>query len=228
MPRCILASDQKQACARGAFARYFIFYDSQTALDSFFEQFFSPNLLQKVYARENVPPTKSELDFSKRIRLPPVVRITSPTAGYEPNSDISRIVVQATDKGGGVSDIGLYQNGKLLNEVSRQLVQDSKSSILVFEVTLLPGVNVFRATAFNTDRTEAIPHEIKIERKAIVASANLYILAVGINVYTNARYNLNYGKPQAFADAIDLRGKRIFKRIKKRVIFDSGATQRFV
>ena len=93
-------------------------------------------------------------------------------------------------------------------------------------MNLLPGVNTFRATAFNTDRTEATPDEIKIELKAVEASANLYILAVGLNEYKNTRYNLNYGNAdaQAFADAVEKRGKSIFKEISKKVIFDGDAS----
>lgn len=196
-------------------------------LDSFFEQFFTPNLLQKVYAGEKLPPIKSRIDFSKRIRLPPLVRITSPTPGSESNSDMARITVEATDQGGGAEDIRLFHNGKRLDEATRQLTQDAKSNTRTFEVSLLPGINTFRATAFNNDRTEAIPDEIKIELKRVEASANLYILAVGLNEYKNTRYNLNYGNAdaKAFADAVEAKGKNIFKEIKKKVLFDAEASQ---
>ena len=81
-------------------------------LDSFFEQFYSPKLLQKVYARQTLPLTISRVDFSKRIKLPPLVRITSPKPGTASNSDTAQIVVEATDQGGGIEDIRLFQNGK--------------------------------------------------------------------------------------------------------------------
>ncbi len=195
-------------------------------LDSFFEQFFTPNLLQKVYARETLPTITSKVDFSKRIKLPPVVRITSSTPGAEPNTDAARIVVEAKDQGGGVEDIRLYQNGKLIGDATRQLAQDTTARTRTFEVSLLPGVNTFRATAFNTDRTEATPDEIKIELKALEATANLYILAVGLNKYKNENYDLNYGRPdaQAFADAVEQHGHGIFKQITKKVLFDVDAT----
>ena len=94
-------------------------------------------------------------------------------------------------------------------------------------MSLLSGMNTFRATAFNKDRTEAVPDEIKIELKAAEPTANLYILAIGLNEYKNANYNLNYGKAdaQAFADTVEKHGKGIFKEISKTVIFDAAATQ---
>jgi len=114
----------------------------------------------------------------------------------------------------------------LLDETTRQLTRDKGAKTRGFAVNLVPGVNTFRATAFNTDRTEAQPDEIKIELKAMEATANLYILSVGLNEYKNSDYNLNYGKAdaQAFADVVEARGKNIFKEIKKKVIFDSEAT----
>jgi len=196
-------------------------------LDSFFEQFYSPKLLQKVYARQTLPPTTSRVDFSKRIKLPPLVRIASPKPGTASNSDTAQIVVEAMDQGGGIEDIRLFQNGKLVSEDTRQLTREITARSQTFEVTLLPGVNTFRATAFNNDRTESTPDEIKIELKAVEASSNLYILAIGLNEYKNTRYNLNYGRAdaQAFADTVEQRGRGIFKEIKKRTIFDADATR---
>ncbi len=201
-------------------------------LDSFFEKFYTPNLLATVYAREARPANTVQVntpkvDFSKPIKLPPVVRITAPKPGATSESDSTRIVVEATDQGGGVEDIRLYQNGKLISDDTRQLERDRAAKTKTFDVTLLPGVNTFRATAFNTDRTEATPDEIKIELKALEASSNLYILAIGLNEYKNTRYNLNYGHvdAQAVADAVEQHGRGIFKQINKRVIFDADATR---
>ena len=201
-------------------------------LDSFFEKFYTPNLLATVYAREtpqvSIPEVNTpKVDFSRPIKLPPVVRITSPKPGTTSNSDSAQIVVEATDQGGGVEDIRLYQNGKLVSDDTRQLTRDTSATNKTFDVTLLPGVNTFRATAFNIDRTEATPDEIKIELKAVEASSNLYILAIGLNEYKNTRYNLNYGHAdaQAVADAIEQHGRGIFKQINKRIIFDADATR---
>lgn len=196
-------------------------------LDSFFEKFFTPKLLQQVYAREAAQASTANVDFSKRIKLPPLVRITSPKPGATSASDAAQIIVEATDQGGGVEDIRLYQNGKLISDDTRQLTRAPGAKNKTFDVTLLPGINTFRATAFNTDRTEAAPDEIKIELKAAEASSNLYILAIGLNEYKNTRYNLNYGRAdaQAVADAVEQRGHGIFKQINKRVIFDADATR---
>ncbi|MBC7931421.1 MAG: PD40 domain-containing protein [Rubrivivax sp.] len=217
-------------------------------LDSFFEQFYTPKLFAQATSRVSAQTTPSLLDFSKMIRLPPLVKIISPAAG-EPlkangaasakarglnmdaiNDSQTTITVEATDQGGGVDEIRLYQNGKLVSEETRGLkLADAAGEKVTksYRVPLVPGVNEFRATAFNTDRTESNPAEIKIEVKAAEASANLYILAVGLNEYKNAKYNLNYGRTdaQAFADEVERKGRGIFRQVSKQVILDAGATR---
>ncbi len=200
-------------------------------IGQFFEKFYHPKLLAQVLTPQGVqPPTPGAVNtvsITKELKRPPLVRITSPKPGPASNSDTAQIVVVANDQGGGVEDIRLFQNGKLVSDDTRQLTQVTAAKSRTFEVTLLPGVNTFRATAFNTDRTEATPDEIKIELKAVEASSNLYILAIGLNEYKNTRYNLNYGRAdaQAFADAVEQHGKGIFKQITKKVVFDAGATR---
>jgi WD40 repeat protein len=130
-------------------------------LDSLFDKFYSPNLIPRVISNQANQPVTSDLDISKGIKSPPLVRISSPKAGASFSSDVVDIDVAATDQGGGVDEIRLYQNGKLVSDDTRQLVQGGATGTnKTFNVTLVPGTNTFRATAFNKDRTEANPVEI--------------------------------------------------------------------
>ncbi len=194
-------------------------------IDAFFEQFYTPKLLARVISGESVLAQRTTFDF-KSATLPPLVRITSPKAGESFATDAIQISVEATDQGGGVDEIRLYQNGKLVSDDTRQLSRTSANN-KAFNVTLLPGVNVFRSTAFNKERTESNPAEIRIELRSVEAASDLYILAIGLNEYKNTRYNLNYGRAdaQAFADAVEQRGRGIFKQINKHLIFDADATR---
>ncbi|HVS83905.1 MAG TPA: caspase family protein, partial [Pyrinomonadaceae bacterium] len=200
-------------------------------IGQFFEKFYHPKLLAQVLTPEGVqPPTanvRNPVNITKELKRPPLVSITSPNTGASFNTDTVQINVEATDQGGGVEDVRLYQNGKLVSDETRQLTRETTAKTKTFDVTLLPGLNTFRATAFNKDRTESNPAEIKIELRAAEASSDLYILAIGLNEYKNTRYNLNYGRAdaQAFADAVEQHGHGIFKQINKRVIFDADATR---
>jgi DNA-binding beta-propeller fold protein YncE len=199
-------------------------------LESFFEECYTPGLLASVLSGKELPPIRSTVDFKKALKLPPAVTITSPKPGQQFTTDAVSVTLEATDQGGGVDEIRLYHNDKVVNEEQRGMkpaVAAATKATKSYQITLLPGVNTLRATAFNTDRTEAIPFEMKIELKAAEASLDLYILAVGINEYKNAKYNLNYGRPdaQAFVGATDQRGKSIFKQIIKEEVYDQEATR---
>lgn len=200
-------------------------------IGQFFEKFYHPKLLAQVLTPAGVhppdPTDRNTVNINKELKRPPLVRITSPKAGEAFNADAVRIIVEATDQGGGLDEVRLYQNGKLVSDETRQLVQTAASN-KAFDVSLVPGVNTFRATAFNKDRTESNPAEIKIELKAVEASSDLYVLAIGLNEYKNSKYNLNYGRAdaQAFADSVEQRGHNIFRRISKQVILDGQATRK--
>lgn len=219
----VVAPDGRfDASADGMKLMHYVHENQPIPLESFFEQFNEPRLLARVISGEAARAKPPAVDISKAVkRPPPLVKILSPNSGDSFNNDSVRIVVQAIDQGGGIDEITLYQNGRAVTGSARQLVQ-TESSQRTFDVTLLPGVNEFRATAFNKDRTEqtGYPAQIKIELRAAEATTDLYILAVGLNEYKNTKYNLNYGAPdaQAFADALEQRGKAIFRQISKRVI----------
>ncbi len=193
-------------------------------LDALFDKFYTPNLVAKVLSGEELPPDAP--DIRKGIEMPPVVRIVSPKTGETFRERSVDVVVEAVDQGGGVEDIRLYHNGKRLEGEGRGMkkVEGVRRN---FTVSLVSGMNTLRATAYSRDRTEAHPFEISIEVKIAEATADLYIVAVGINSYKNNSYNLNYGVPDAEAvvDCISGRGKGIFREINVQKVLDEEATR---
>lgn len=198
-------------------------------LESFFDQFYTPNLMARVLSGETVERTTT-VDFSNTVKLPPLVKITSPTEGQSVTTETLDIAVEATDQGGGIDEIRLFQNGKLVSEEQRGMKKMAAAGARLskaYQVVLVPGMNEFRATAFNNDRTEANPYVMTVELKAAQASANMHILAIGLNEYQNPKYKLNYGKAdaEAFVQAVENRSKGIFMTIKKQVIHDQQAVR---
>ncbi len=192
--------------------------------ERFYERYFKPNLIRQVF-------NSSKSDFkrnsvAKGFALPPEVIILSPENVKVTTSETIALTIQATDQGGGIKDLRLYQNGKRLSEKQRGILQPKENSV-TFNVTLVAGKNIFKATAFSVDQTEAEPFELTIERKAPVGKSDLYILAVGINVYKNAKYNLNYAKAdaQALSLAVEKKGQGIFGKVYKTLLTDDLATK---
>ena len=211
-------------------------------------------------------PRRVGLDVAGAVKLPPLVKIMLPTAaaGAAPRrggdatdqtgsgarglgGDLEKaegasVTVEALDQGGGVDEIRLYHNGKLVVEdklaaaaattqapsgAARAAARPVTRS---YRVALAPGQNVFRAVALNTDRTESQPVEAKVDLAGTRPTADLYLVAVGLNEYKNPKYNLNFGRADATALAaeIERRGKGIFRKIDKQIIVDAGVTRQSI
>jgi WD40 repeat protein/uncharacterized caspase-like protein len=199
-------------------------------LESFFEQFYTPALLARVLSGETEPPIETFVDFSNTIKLPPLVKIVSPSQGQSFTADEVQITVEVSDQGGGIDEVRLYHNGKLISEEQRGVkILTSKEAKLVerYDVNLVAGLNEFKVTALNMDRTESIPATLTIELKAGESAADLYILSIGINQYKNSKLNLNYGRPdaEAFLKVVEEKAKGIFRQIFTYAIYDSDATK---
>jgi WD40 repeat protein len=192
--------------------------------ERFFERYFKPDLIRQVF-------NSSKSDFkrnsvAKGFALPPEIKILSPENVKSTTSETIALTLLATDQGGGIKDLRLYQNGKRLSEKQRGILQPKESSV-TFNVSLIAGKNVFRATAYSDDQTESEPFELIIERKAPAGKSDLYILAVGINVYKNPKYNLNYAgaDAQALSLAIEKKGQGIYGKVYKTLLTDNLATK---
>jgi WD40 repeat protein len=193
--------------------------------ERFYDRYFKPDLIRQVFGSAKSQ-TKSPNTLAKGFAVPPEVTISTPEKAKSTISETIALTVKATDQGGGINDVRLYQNGKRLSEKQRGVVQPKENSV-TFNVSLLSGKNVFRATAYSDDQTESEPFELTIERKAPVGKSDLYILAVGINVYKNTKYNLNYAgaDAQSLSAAIEKKGQGVFGKVYKTLLTDGLATR---
>ena len=197
------------------------------SIDNFYEKFFNPSRVAAALLGQKV---ELATDMRKGVALPPDVKITSPTSGSEFQSDALTVTISAKDMGGGIDEIRLYQNGKMISEDQRGMKNigtKGETTIKTYQVTLLSGINAFQAIAFNRERTQSNPDEIKVELKAAQASSDLYLFVIGINEYKNAKYNLNYGKSDAssFLSTVATRSRTIFKQAHQYQLYDGEATR---
>jgi len=116
-----------------------------------------------------------------------------------------RVVTKVIDQGGGFQDIVLYHNGKRLESVEGDIksgpVQKGKTQLVTFRVPLAPGENYLRAEAKSLSRVRARPWQMMVDFEAPKPKGkpDLYLYVVGINKYSNPKFNLNYGRPDAEA-----------------------------
>ena len=196
------------------------------SIDNFYEKFFKPVYVASVLQGKKV---EAVADIRKGILTPPDVRITSPEPNKEFSADTIAITVSAKDTGGGIDEIRLYHNGKAIGEDTRavKIVPKGNEAIKTYTVTLVDGLNNFRAVGFSKDRTESNPYELIVKLTAPSKDVSLYILAVGINKYKNPALNLNYAEPDAkgIVDFFRQKGKGLFKNVEIKEIYNEQATK---
>ncbi len=209
-------------------------------LSQFYEKYYTPGLGARVLAGEKINKEKNSL---KNFKLPPLVEITSPKKagdlrGITPfganllKSTVKdiQVTVKITDQGGGIDEIRLYLNGKLVETTHRGFKprqQENTSKTKTFTISLLNGENKIKATAFNTQRTESLADEITVFYEGVKKTANLYMLVIGIDNYKNPKYKLNYAlaDAKAFGQEIEKGSSSIFGKTNIVFLSDAQATK---
>lgn len=228
---------------------YFVKDLSVTPLESLFEKFYTPNLLPRILEGEKLDPVPVDVNTLKDA---PIVKISlenqqrnlvveDDISTYSVDKEQVTLKVQADCPSDAVTEIRLFQNGKLVQTTRNLVVEDEnageKSIIKTFSVVLSDGENRFKAIAFNTQRTESPAAEMVLNlKKPKTNNSNtqnteggitLHLVVIGINKYKNPKYNLNYATADAtsFKEAIEKGGSSIFSKINVSFIGDAQATK---
>ena len=209
-------------------------------LESAYEQFYTPNLLPRIIGGEKLDQPFVDINT---LKAAPLVKIKY--AGQQRNLSVENdipsfnavkedatISVQADCPADGITEIRLFQNGKLVETTRNLTVEDEnaaeKSLLKNFIVKLSPGDNTFKAIAFNTQRTESKPVEISIvyqpSNNNVSAGIVLHLMIVGVNTYKNPKYTLNYAKADAaaFRDELE-KSNSLFSKVDLHYITDADA-----
>ena len=191
--------------------------------DKFFADYYTPGLLTRIFAGERPKP---KVDIAN-LKLPPEVRVTSPGSGTLKNDHVA-VAVEANDQGGGISEVRLFQNGKLVGTRDASHDPHSISGTYAFEVELVPGENLLRAIAVSRERVESNEDAVRIVLDVPeVAKPVLHLLVVGINRYEDPALNLNYARQdgEALALFFQQHGQTLFSSVDVVPLFDEKATQ---
>lgn len=139
------------------------------------------------------------------------------------------LTVDIFDGGGGVKEINIYQNDKLIvHDDSIKTSGEGQKVSRTYAVEMMNEANEFRVKVINFQKIESKADELTVHYTGdVIATTTLHVLAVGINKYQNSNYNLNYARPdaEAFVSKVGERGKNIFKSINVVPIYDEDATK---
>lgn len=198
------------------------------AVDQFFEEYYRPDLLPKIFQNRGGSKDESKGGIQGKLQSspPPQVRVA-----IVPSSEAGKgeLLVRLTDAGGGVENLKIYHNGKSLAIDRSQLqLPNSRQPTTTYKlpVVLVGGSNVFTASASNKDKVEAIAPTVEYYSEHISKSSVCYLLAVGINQYKNPKMALTYAKPdaQSFIEVMEKKGS-MFKNIELHTLYDQEASR---
>lgn len=214
-------------------------------LESGYEQFYTPRLLSRILEGENFAAPVVNINTIKdapKVKISAAemqrnLEVDNDVAMYNTTKEQITIKVQADCPTDGVTEIRLFQNGKLVETTRNLVVEDEKtaekSTTKSFVVNLAPGENRFKAIAFNTERTESKPAELLVKYKQpvneqpVTSTTTLHLIVVGVNSYKNPKYNLNYALADAtsFSEAMISGSKELFAKTNTVFIKDADATK---
>lgn len=209
-------------------------------LEVLFNKFYQPNLMElalsgklnKIEINANITDTlqsRTSIVTVNQLLPPPIIKFVNPENNTKAKNKEISIEISIDAKGADIDEILLFQNSKLLEGSDRGFknIASKDKTTRKYTIQLLNGENTIKAIAFNHQRTESIPAEIKIFYDGEEKKSSLYVLAIGINEYKNSNLNLNYAVPdaEAFVKYLNYGSTQIFKNIDVHFIKNTEATK---
>ncbi len=198
--------------------------------EAFFSEFYRPGLLAEIL-EGHVPQPPRSIDRIDR-RQPSVHISSSSVTTTDKTVTLHLSLTEATENGppGGIRDVRLFRNGVLIHIWRNEIQLERGAASLDATVPLTAGENHFVAYAFNHDNVKSQDAELDVLCTIPAEPRTAYILAVGVNHYSNEEFDLNYAAPDAqhFSQTLleSLRSAGGFGKIVQVTLLDSGATKK--
>ena len=169
----------------------------------FFNEYYHPGLLSDVFAGKR---PKVALDISKKDRRQPIVKLSVSGATENITTRTIKIKLDIADaapdedhkQGTGARDVRLFRNGSLVKVWHGDALKGQATNSLEQEIPLVAGPNRLTAYAFNNDNVKSKDANLVLTgADSLKRAGTVWVIAVGVNEYANAQYNLKY----AVADA---------------------------
>jgi hypothetical protein len=197
----------------------------------FFDEFFYPGLLSDILKGKR---PKALHDISQRDRRQPQIKLSLIQDGTNGSGDIPtrqiKVKIDITDAPAGARDLRLFRNGSLIKVWRGDVLGGKPGATLEATIAIVAGANQLAAYAFNSDNVKSTDARLSLRgADSLKRAGTLYVLAVGINSYSNPEYNLKYAvaDARAFADEVATQQTKLGKFSETRVVplLDNEATK---
>lgn len=206
-------------------------------VEAFYNEFFYPGLLADIFGGKN-PKPKSNI--SQKDRRQPQLKLSlvkSEAIATEP-SRTAKVRIDVRDLAGdkdhgsrsGAQDVRLFRNGSLVKVWRGDVLKGQNSTTLEATAPLVGGENRFTAYAFNHDNIKSSDATLVVNGDATLKrQGTAYILAVGINTYSNPNYDLKYAVADAVAFSAEFKRQqetlKNYGRVEVIPLYDKDATK---
>ena len=214
--------------------------DAVYGIDDFFETYYRPDIVQAILAGNDTG-SLERTSLLQGIKTPPAISLAVMTdsgdwQSFEQAGDSARITdgslrirITATDTGGGIKELRLLVNRKLIEYEQRGLSL-VEGSVLTreYSVALATGVNRITALGFSFDMIQSHPVSgIYTYYPPQMAKPELHVLAIGIDKYKNGRYNLNYCRSDcsSFVESLQPKAGKLFSKVNITQLNDGDASK---
>ena len=212
-----------------------------TPAETFFNEFYYPGLLAEVMAgkKPRAPKNISQLD-----RRQPELRLTTQGGQVGAASIVSTsernllVKIEVTEKpadkgheaGSGARDVRLFRNGSLVKVWRGDVLKGQTATNLETNITIVAGENQLAAYAFNRDNVKSKDAVLNLTgADSLKRPGTAYVLAIGVNSYSNPQYNLKYAVADAtaFGEEVQREQQQIanYEHVEVAPLLDQQATK---
>ncbi|MEY5047741.1 MAG: hypothetical protein RLZZ175_1100 [Bacteroidota bacterium] len=197
------------------------------APDQFFEEYYRPDLLPSLFKNRGGANKMPSMNDKLNTSPPPIIRTA---LNVKPDGQTADLRIKIINSGGGIDEIKLSHNGKLLPiDHSKIIFPQEKDSFIVINqsVNLVRGHNKLEVTGYSKGRVESSPVGAAYFAENADNKIVCHVLAIGINKYKNPNLTLNFAHEdaQSFVDSLQKHKGALYTSMKIHTIFDEQATK---
>jgi WD40 repeat protein len=162
--------------------------------EAFFNEFYHPGLLAELLEGRSPAPPRA---ISQVDRRQPRVLLSTNALTVSQRTTTVHLDLSETAPGAGLRDARLFRNGTLVKSWRGDLARQDGHVQYDTEIPLVAGDNRLVAYAFNRDNVKSSDAVINIQCTAPKRRGTAYVLAIGVDKYSNPEFDLKYAGSDA-------------------------------
>jgi len=170
------------------------------SLDSFSENYYEPGLLANVLQNQESF-NDNAFAVTDGVSLPP--KLALQLSDQQTDKDTVSLQLDVYDRGGGIKQLKVYQNERLLN--NKEVIFSEQSAtengaehkLLTLKVSPSAGKNSLKVVASNAMDIDSKGIELNFDGQSKAYTSSLKVLTIGINKYQEPQLHLNYSVADA-------------------------------